>query len=184
MREDSRQICPRGYVDTFLFSFVYLSVPFSPFLFTDGSSVIAVACRQIKEPRAIFIFAPSKKAISIRYPCIKAGRKRINSLRRRTAGGRNECASGCRTCPQGDCVGAPRNDRRPIEMQMAAVGVISGVYVPGRTRLFQIRSRPSHPSPNPGCHGDTRTSGVVTKIPAIRTRPTTDLAVGVADTRG
>lgn len=65
--------------------------------------------------------------------------------------------------PQGDCVGTPKDDRRPIEMQMAAVDVISACTCPSASALVS-NSIASVLSPL-GAARDMRTSGVVTKIP-------------------
>lgn len=70
----------------------------------------------------------------------------------------DECV-GTPGVPQGDCVGTPKDDRRPIEMQMAAVDVISACTCPGERACFKFDRALS-----PWVPRDTRTSGVVTKI--------------------
>jgi len=86
--------------------------------------------------------------------------KRLISRAANSCGKRNKCVERPSVL-QGDCVGMLENDRRPIEMQMVAVDVISVpvTCTSRRVRLFQIRSRLF-----PECR-DTQTSGVVTKMP-------------------
>jgi len=97
----------------------------------------------------IFLFKPLHICFAqTSLICIKVSKSvtRLISRAPSNYGERNKCVSGFL---QGDCNGMLENDRRPIEMQMVAVDVISALVTCTcpRVRLFQIRS---HPFPRMG----------------------------------